>query len=230
VIGLGYSPFQPFWPLFLHHALLSGGGFTVYPHAYTAPWLEVVTAGGTLFGMEDLPAAGLMIRSPTGGGMLTVYGPDFFRILHLRTGFRLSGLWGAGLDLRVVQMESRSPVYSAVVVMSGEIPLSQGVLLWALDTDGEESQAWSTFWVSEGPARMALDGVWRQGEFLGSVAFLVRVHPQAELGVAFHTSRATGWLFRVVVREGLLLTLSAKVHPELPISTGVGVAFREGSV
>ena len=230
MIGLGYSPFQPFWPLFLHHALLAGGGFTLYPHAYTAPWLEMVSAGGALFGMQELPAAGLMLRSPAGGGMLTVYGPDFFRILHLRAGVRPGGLWGMGLDLRVVQMDERPPVYTAAAVLSGEIPFPQGVLLWALDTDGEESQAWGTFWVSEGPARMALDGVWRPGEFLGSVAFLVRIQARAELGVAFHSSRATGWLFRAVPREGLVLTLSAKVHPELPLSTGVGVAFREGGV
>ncbi len=230
MIGLGYSPFHPFWPLFLHHALLSGGGFTLYPHAFTAPWLEVVSAGGMVFGMPELPAAGLMLRSPVGGGMLTMYGPDFFRILHLRTGFRPGERWGVGLDLRMVQLEERPPVYSAAVVLSGEIPLPRGMLLWALDADGEESQAWGTFWISEGSARMALDGTWRPGEFLGAVAFLMRIQSQTELGVAFHTSRATGWLFRVMPREDLVLTLSAKVHPALPLSVGVGVAFREGGV
>ncbi len=230
MIGLGYSPFQPFWPLFLHHALLAGGGFTLYPHAFTAPWLEVVSAGGVLFGMPELAAAGVMLRSPAGGGMLTVYGPDFFRIVHLRAGIPSGMRWGPGLDLRVVQIKGRPPAYSAMVALSGEIPFPRGVLLWALDTDGQESQAWGTFWISEGPARMALDGTWRPGEFLGALAFLMRVQPQVELGVAFHTSRATGWLFRVVPREGMVLTLSAKVHPELPVSTGAGVAFREGGV
>lgn len=225
MMGLGYSPFQSFWPLFLHHTLLSGTGFSVYPHAFTAPWIEVITVAGEALGMPELQHLGVMVRTPAGGGFLTRYGPDFFQIVHLRAGFRPGVPWGVGLDLRLVEVEGETPSYSGSLVISGEFPVNRGVFFWALETDGVEAQAWGTFWVTEGPGRLALDGEWREGEFLGSVAFLLALHERVDMGVAFHSSRATGFLVRIVPGEGLLLSIQSKTHPDLPLSTGIGLSF-----
>lgn len=219
------NPFLPFWPLFLTVDLTGIGGFTLYPHAYHAPWVEFITAAGEMFSTSELGAAGAMIRSPWGGGMIWVYGPSYFRTLGLRIG-RGWGDWGIGGVLTVRQIEGETPIYTGQGWVSGEIGWPSSVLFWAFGVSPGKAEAHATFWVSEGPFRMALQGSWAE-EFLGSVGLVWHVHPSVEVGWGYQFQRqSVGWMMRIFQGSTMGITVSAKIHPDLPISTALILGWR----
>ncbi len=219
------QPFLPFWPLFAGAGLLGTGGFSLYPHAFTAPWGEVITAYGELFAMPELRAMGIMVRSPWGGGTAWVYGPAFFRVLNLRVGRGWEGM-GVGVEVTQIRVEGEVPHYEARGWVSGELSFPHGVLFWGLGAGPREAQAHATLWISEGSLRMGLQGSW-EGGFLGAVALVWRTHPALEVGWGYLFQRhGVGWVLRAFPQPDLGVTVSVKVHPELPVSTALLVGWR----